>query len=276
MKRAAATLIAIAAFAVPAPALAAPMLGAPLPSTKAAHSGTTTTTTTSTTTPAKPGRLTLNQLSDRRALNAYATYLTALINQAPIGQTNDSSYITTISETGTGGCKAALSNLTQPPYGVDTKAQHTLMALGEEIGDDVTIAFDQAATEAFSRFSGVLQPLRWTRVSGGSYTVKRYVDTQANMFAVATSNLCLDASDAELHPDLVPDGTKAFLPAYSEASNKANLALTNLMTLLQTYEIPGEKSLVTRISTLANELSTQTKADLLQSGTALTNVLESS
>jgi hypothetical protein len=281
MKRLAAIAIAIAivAFAAPVPALAAPMLAAPLPSAKSAHAGTTTgtgtTTTGTSTTPTKPVRLTANNTADRRALNAYATYLNTLINQEPVGQTNDSAYITTISQPGTGGCKAALSKLTQPPYQLDTKAQHTLTVLGEEIGDDVTINFDLAATEPFTRFSGVLQSLHWTRFSGAGQIIRHYISTQTNMLALASSNLCLDASDAELHPDVVPDGTKTFIPLYNEASNKANAALTNLLTLMQTYEIPGEKTLVTRISMLATQLTTQTKDDLLQSGTALTTVLES-
>jgi hypothetical protein len=270
MNRTAATVIAIAAFAAPAPALAAPMMAAPVPSSRSVQAGTATTGTTT------PVKLTQNDISDRRALNAYATYLTALINQQPVGQTNVTSYIDTISQPGAGGCKAALAKLTQPPYQVDTKAQHTLTVLGEEIGDDVTINFDLSATEAFTRFSGVLRNLRWTRISGASLVIKRYINAQTNMLAQPQSNLCLDASDAELHPDIVPDGTKLFLPAYNLASSKSNLALTSLTTLMQTYEISSEKALVARIAALANELSTQTKADLLQSGTALTTVLESS
>jgi hypothetical protein len=285
MKRAAATVIAISAFAAPAPALAGsalagPVLAGPLPAARSAQAGTTTTPTgttptPTTTVPTKPVKLTLNNLSDRRALNAYATFLTSMINQEGVGQSNDAGYVTTISQPGTGGCKAALSKLTQPPYQVDTKAQHTLTVLGEEIGDDVTINFDLSATEAFTRFSGVLEPLRWTRLSGAGPVIRRYINAQTNMLAFAPSNLCLDASDAALHPDEVPDGTKAFLPLYNQASYRANLGLMNLLTMMQTYEIPSEKSLVARISVLASQLATQTKADLLQSGTALTTVLES-
>jgi hypothetical protein len=267
MKRALVTVIALAAFAAPAQALAAPMLAAPLPGAKPAQEGTTTTTTTTTTST----KLTLNELANRRALNAYASYLTTLVSQQATGQINDSSYITTIS----GQCKAALAPLTQPPDEVDTKAQHTLTVLGQEIGDDVTIAFDLSATQAFTRFSGVLKAQRWTRLSDATLVIKRYISSETSMLALDASNLCIDASDAELHPDLVPDGTKTFLPIYEQMSNRANLALTSLMTLMQTYEVPSEKALVARISTLASELSTQSKADLLQSGTDLSTVLES-
>ena len=266
MKRALVTVIALAAFAAPAQALAAPMLGAPLPGAKTAQTGTTTTTTTAT-----PTKLTLNELANRRALNAYESYLTSLVTQEATGQVNDSSYITTIS----GECKAALAPLTQPPDEVDTKAQHTLTVLGQEIGDDLTIAFDIPATQALTKFSDVLKAQRWTRLSGATLVIKRYISSETSMLAFEASNLCTDASDAELHPDVVPDGTKTFLPIYEQTSNRANLALTSLMTLMQSYEIPSEKALIARIATLANELSTQSKADLLQSGTDLSTVLES-
>jgi hypothetical protein len=271
MKRALATVIVGAAFVVPAQALAAPTMAAPLPGVKSAQVGTTTTTTTTTTT-ATPVRLTQNELANRKALTAYATYLTTLLSQQTTGQTNDTAYTTTIS----GQCKAALEPLTQPPDEVDTTVQHTLTVLGEEMGDDLSINFDLAATPAFTRFSGVLTHLRWKPLSGAALVVKRYVGRETDVLALSVSNLCLDASNAQLKPAVVPDATKAFIKVYDEASDEANLALANLMTMMQTYEIPSEKLLVTRISTLANELSTQSKADLLQSGASLSSVLESS
>lgn len=285
MKRVVATVIAIAAFAVPAQALAAPTLAAPLPGARPAQTGTTTSTTTTTTTTStttttpptgtsRPGRPTINNFSDRKALNAYATYLSALINQQPVGQANDTSYIATIS--GTSGCKAALAPLMQPPYQMNTRAQHTLTVLGQEIGGDITINFNLSATQAFSKFSSVLRSLRWSRLSGGSAVIRRYVNAGSNLLALGVSNLCLDATNASLHPDTVPEDTRTFIETFDRAASQANLALTNLLALMQAYEMPGERWLVARISTLANELSTQTKAYLLQSGAALSTVLEAS
>jgi hypothetical protein len=268
MKRAVAAVIASAAFAAPAQALAAPMMAAPLPSAKPAQDGTTTTGTTTTPT---PGKLTQNELANRKALTAYATYLTALLSQQTTGQTNDTTYTATISEQ----CKAALEPLTQPPDQVNATAQHTLTVLGEEMGDDLSINFDLAATPAFTKFSGVLTHLRWRPLSAAVLVVRRYVNKETDVLALTVSNLCLDASDAQLKPAVVPDATKAFIKTYDEASIQANVALANVMTLMQSYEIPSEKPLVARISTLANELSTQSKADLLQSGTSLSTVLES-
>jgi hypothetical protein len=273
MKRTVATVIASAAFAAPAQALAAPIMGAPLPGVKSAQvgTGTTTTTTTSTTTTTTPVKLTQNELADRKALTAYAFYLSTLVNQETSGEADDSTYTATISS----GCKAALEPLTQPPYQVNANVQHTLTVLGEEMGDDLSINFDLATAPAFIRFSGVITHLRWRVLSGAPLTVKRYVNKETAALALTASNLCLDASDAQLKPAVVPDATKQFLKNYDEISNQANVGLTGLLTLMQTYEIPSEKTTVARISMLANELTAQTKDDLLQSGTALSTVLES-
>jgi hypothetical protein len=272
MKRTVATVIASAALAAPAHVLAAPVMGAPLPGAKSAQAGTTSTTTTSTTTPTStPVRLTQNELADHRALSAYAAYLTTLLSQQTAGEANDSTFTSTVSA----NCKAALEPLTQPPDEVDANVQHTLTVLGEEMGDDLSINFDQAATPAFNRFSGVITHLRWRPFSGAELVVKRYVSRETTVLALNASNLCLDASDAQLKPAVVPDTTKLFIKTYDDASDQANLGLTGLMTLMQSYEIPSEKALIAHISTLANELASQSKQDLLQSGTALSAVLES-
>jgi hypothetical protein len=275
MKRTVATVIASAALAVPAQAAAAPIMGAPLPAAKSAQSDTSTTSTTptTTTTTTTPFKLTQNELADRRALNAYAAYLTTLLAQQTetAGETNDSSFTATISST----CKAALEPLTQPPDEVNASVQHTLTVLGEEMGDDLSINFDLAATPAFTKFTDVLTHLHWKLFSGAELVVKRYVNKESAVLALSSSNLCLDASDAQLKPAVVPDGTKLFIKTYDDASGQANLGLTGLMTLMQSYEIPSEKALVARIATLAGELMTQSRSDLLQSGTSLSAVLES-
>jgi hypothetical protein len=282
MKQAIATLIALAGLAGPAQALAAPILAAPLPGARFAQAGTSTTSTTSTlTTPASgggstSGRLTLNDVSDHRALSAYAAYLNALIALEPDGQLNDSNLIATVSQPGTGGCKGALSLLAQPSNQVDGKVQHTLSVLGQEIGDDLTISFDTPAASALGRFAATLRSLRWTRFSGAEPAIRHYINAQSQVLAMTPSDLCQHATAAELQPEQVPDGTRTFLAAYSAASQRANNALTDLMTVMQTYEMPGERALVARIATLAEQLTTQTRADLLQSASALTAVLESS
>lgn len=141
------------------------------------------------------------------------------------------------------------------------------------MGDDLSISFDAASSSAFMRFSQVLLALRWTKASGASPVVRRYVDAESAVLAFTPSNLCLNASDAELRPDFVPDATRAFLRAYDAASHEANQALTDLRSLMQSYEVPQERGLIIRISSLAAQLTGQMRAGLLQSATSLASVL---
>ncbi len=261
MKRACLTLSLLAALAGPADALAAPRMGIPL----------TPVRSTRATSSAVSAKLTPNEQSNRRMLFAYANYLNSLLVQVPTGEANDAAFVALISSQ----CKAALTPLTQPPNDVSTTAQHTLQALGREMGDDLSISFDSAASSAFARFAQVLGALRWTKASGAAGVIRRYVNAETAVLAFTPSNLCLNASDAELRPDVVPDATHTFLRAYAAASREANQALVSLRDLMQSLEVPQERALIARISSLAAQLSAQMKAGLLQSATSLTSVLES-
>jgi hypothetical protein len=260
MKQAAALLIAIAALAAPASALAAPQLAAPFPTVRVSTPATGTTASPANTTP------------DRKALNAYASYLATLLQGAPTAQAGNTTYIGTISSPN--GCKSALAPLTQPSDQVNTEVQHTLTVLGEEMGDDLSITFDQAAMPTFAKFSNTILHLHWTRLSGALFVVKHYVNTETAVLETLPSELCQDAALAGTEPNKVPDGTKVFLKNYDKASTLANLALANLLRMMQSYEVPNEKSLIAHITTLANQVAAVTKSDLLQSGSALLSSLE--
>ena len=259
MKHAVALLIATAALAAPASALGAPQLAAPVPTVRPAQGSTVTTF---------PANVTPN----RKALNAYATYLTTVLEGASTAQAAATAYIATIS--GTNGCKSALAPLAQPSQQVNAAAQHTLTVLGQEMGDDLSITFDQSALPAFNKLATALLRLHWTRLSGAGQIVKHYVNAEIAVLSMLPSELCQNALLAGSYPAKVPDGTKTFLKSYDKASAIANLALANFTKMMQSYEIPAEKSLVARITTLASQVATQTKSALLQSGAVLSTALE--
>ena len=85
--------------------------------------------------------------------------------------------------------------------------------------------------------------------------MKHYVNTETAVLEMLPSELCQDAALAGTNPGKVPDGTKVFLKNYDKASTLANLALANLLKMMQSYEVPNEKSLVTHITTLANQVA---------------------
>jgi hypothetical protein len=236
-------------------------VAAPIPSATAAQAESGEPT---------PPRSPLNTASDKVALNAYAGYLTAVIKATSAGQGNSNAYISTVSSQ----CRSALAQLTQANYQVSASAQATLTAVGEEMGDDLSITFDQAFLTPFAKLSGSLERLKWTRLSGGGAIVRRFIAAQSAVLYTATSELCQSALLAAASPQLVPPGTKAFNKNYYKTSKQSNVALAGLLTLMQTYETPSEKAVVSRISTLAAQISRITKADLQASASSLSSVLE--
>ena len=128
MKQAVALLIAIAALAAPASASAlasqpiAAQLAAPVPTVRPAQGSTVTSF---------PGNVTPNH----KALNAYATYLTAILDGAPAAQAANTAYIATIS--GSNGCKSAPPPLELPSQQGRTAVRHAWPVPGQEMGADL-------------------------------------------------------------------------------------------------------------------------------------------
>jgi hypothetical protein len=262
MRSAAVLVLAAAALALPASALGAPRLGAPIPTAHIAQDSG-----------GIPALLQpLNVASDKSALNAYATYLSAVAKSASVAEDNDAAYVSAIS----GECKGALAQLAQPDNDVNSAVQTTLTALGEEMGDNLSISFDETAFAPFIRLSTSLSRLHWTHLSGGGLIVRHFLNTETNVLELTPSALCQNALLAASAPQTVPATTKTFIKSYAKASNMANNALTNLLKLMQTYQTPSEKTVVLRISTLANEITKVMKSELTTSGSSLTSTLESS
>lgn len=271
MKKAVALLIASAALAAPSSALATvhtalPQLAAPVLSVRPAQGSAAQGSALAN----FPG----NVAPNRRALNAYDAYLNAILQATPAAQAADTAYIAMIA--GSNGCKSAVAPLTQPSEQVNGAVAHTLTLLGQEMGDDLAITYDQSALPAFTKFSTTLLRLHWVHSSGALVVVKRYVNAEATVLALLPSQLCQDALLAGSYPQKVPDGTRTFVKSYEKASALANLTLANLTKMMQSYEVPGEKNLIARITNLADQVATQTKADLLQSGSVLSSTLETS
>ena len=243
---------------IPAPLALA--VAAPIPSASAAQ--------------AEPGepipRSPLNIASDKTALNTYLGYLAGVLRATSASQGTSNSYIASVSDQ----CRSALAPLAQANYQLSASAQATLTAVGEEMGDDLSITFDQAFLTPFAKLSASLERLRWTRLSGGVAIVKRFIAAQSAVLYTATSDLCQSALLAAASPQVVPPGTRVFNRTYSRTCKQANAALAGLLTLMQSYETPSEKTVVSRISALAGQIARVTKADLQAGASSLSAVLE--
>jgi hypothetical protein len=269
MKQALAIAI-VAALAAPAGAGAAPLLAEPLPSPPPASS-TTTPTTTATAPQQPPAYAPVDMRSDRVALGGYAVYLKTLLTATASARAAASSYAVTIVTQ----CRSALEPLTQPSTQIGDAARRTLTAIGNEIGDDLTISYDPALTPQFTRFAQLLLRLRWTRQSAGRMTVRRYVFAESRALALQTSNLCQDAGLAGASPQLLPPGTTSFLAVYNRASVTANRMFAKLTKLIGSYTRPPEGPLLQRIATLAGAFANTSRTDLLAAGSQLATALQS-
>lgn len=209
---------------------------------------------------------------DRRVLYAYSAYLSAVVTGASTAQAAETAYVASVSSQ----CRGALAPLTLPAETLDSAARHTLTVVGQEIGDDLSLGFDQAFLPAFTRFALQLRRLQWGRPTMARLIVNRYVAAERRVLVMAPSTLCQDAELAATDPQLVPPATASFLKLYGRAVATANLRVADLLRLIGSYQTAGEKSLITHIGTLAGQVATVTKASLTAAGSQLTGALEKS
>ena len=209
---------------------------------------------------------------DRRLLYSYAAYLNAVMASAGTAQAADTTYVGQV----TAQCRSTLVPLMQPAQQIDTTARHTLTVLGMEIGDDLSLSFDQTFLPAFTRFAAALRRLQWGKMTSATLIIRRYLAAEHRVLVMSRSQLCQDAELAGTDPQLIPPGTSGFLKLYTRAAIGANLALTDLLKLMVSYETPREKLLVARIASLADQVTSLTKSSLTAAGALMTTALETS
>lgn len=210
----------------------------------------------------------LNTRADRAALNAYQSYLQALIANRSTARTAESAYAANTSST----CKGALAtiaSMSSAPAG----SSQALLSLGQEIGDDANVQFILSAADTpFQHLSQTLSALHW---AGGSVinTVKRFVNAENAMLALQPSQLCADAywvaSKVSSPPITISPDTTSFIAAYQADSTLANTRLTSLLKLLDAYETPADRGVVTRINVLAKTVNTLSTNVVAQGTNAL-------
>jgi len=210
--------------------------------------------------------------SARAALTAYASYLQLLVSSESTSQADDATYVDTVES----GCKSALAPLTQAPDEVKPAVKSTLTLLGKEIGDDLTVSYDQVAEAPFQRLATVLEHLSWVGGGRNSEIITGYVAAETALLSLPQSSLCQDVLLAATKPTLPPTATHAFLIQYATGVAGASAALGAFLSLLSAYETAAEKPIVQRIAVLAHQFARDSKADLQVSGQQLTASLETS
>jgi hypothetical protein len=199
---------------------------------------TTRTSTIPTTTPAS-----LDAASDHLALTAYRTYIQALVSNAKLGRQRDAAFVSTVASS----CQNALSQLNGEPS--TPVRQAVLSNFGEEIGDDLALAFQSAARRPFAQLSTVLGGLQWS--SGApAYAIRQLLSAERSVLKMPQSNLCADASQVSSNPRVIPATTQSFLSRYLAASANLSHRFNTFLTVLQRHETSADHPLVAEIDSL--------------------------
>jgi hypothetical protein len=217
--------------------------------------------------PATAGAAQVDQRSDRAALTAYRTYLEGVGSRFPAVRKAESAYVSSISN-GCSGQLAALSDLSEASIN-----QTALFDFGEELGGSAFIVAYGTPRGEFARMAMTLEKLRWSSPRTGK-TVKRYVRTQERLLALAPGDVCTDAQAlAASRVQTVPPGTRQWVAKFLGAAGAQQSAAEAFGKVLDQFETPSDKSLVTSDNGLLRSLTGKLKGVADSGGTRIVRVL---
>jgi hypothetical protein len=230
MNRAAATaLIAVAMLAVPATASAA---------VNASDSGAATAA---------------NRRADRAALNAYATYLEAIVTDKASATSAETLFASTTSTTCYKALEPVATSQTVPPG-----TSSALTDIGDEIGADAGLEFLTSADTPMSQLVTTLSTLHWGTTAPAN-TVKRFLAADEALLAVQPSNLCADAlsiaTQAGAQQVSVAPATVSFLSAYQAGTTLANARLATFVKMLDSWSTLTDRATALKIDLLAAKVN---------------------
>lgn len=191
--------------------------------------------------------------SGEAALNAYETYLQALVANTKLGRERDATVVSTVAST----CPNALAPLGGEP---STPARQAVLSnLGEEIGADLELKFQSAAARPFRQLSITLDGLEWSSAAPVN-AIKRLLAAERTVLHMAQSALCANAAAVASFPKAIPALTQSFVKRYLSASANVNRRLHAFLTVLQGYETAADQPTVAEIDTLVTQFSAATQA----------------
>ncbi|MGO9901545.1 MAG: hypothetical protein ACLP0J_18100 [Solirubrobacteraceae bacterium] len=214
--------------------------------------------------PARALATPLDTSSDRAALTAYEHYMTSLDDGIGAANRRDQAFAASVQK----GCAGVLTLLTSGQ--AHSSAVHDL---GEEIGDDVAVAFDAEAIQPFTRFSSTLARLRWSSGATANTTAALIAATRASL-AIKPSTLCADAQAVASAPASEPARTRTFLAVYVPAARAASKRLAAFLGVLERFETSSEAGLIAAVNRLVTRYESASKADQDDGSAQIINVLD--
>ena len=216
--------------------------------------------------PARALATPLDVASDRVALGAYEHYLVSITAGLPAAQARGRAFASAVTQR----CAGVLGPLSA--LASSQVSQPALVALGEEIRDDVAVRFDGQARAAFTRFSSALQRLRWSSRSTARTIVALIASIHASL-ALRSSALCADAQTFASAPLLVPAGTSRFLAAYQPAASAARARLTAFLKVLERFQTTSEAAVIGAVDRLVTRYERASSTDQSATSATIVNVL---
>jgi hypothetical protein len=192
--------------------------------------------------------------SDRVALHAYHRYVSALVAGIPDGVSADAGAVASVQS----DCPGVLRPLRTKPAGSVNRP--AVVAFGEEIGGDMSVAFHGEAAAPFAQFATAVGKLRWSS-RATARTVSALVRAVRASLAIPQSDLCSDARALASDPLSEPSGTSSFLAAYLPATTAATQQLKPFLNVLSRYQTAGEHRTIASINHLVARFSRESTAD---------------
>jgi len=209
----------------------------------------------------------VDQRSDHAALTAYRGYLHGIGARIPAVRRAESAYVSSIAN----GCAGALNPLNSaPPRSINETA---LFDFGQELGGSAFIVAYSPAHGPFATFAATLERLHWSSPRT-AMAVNHYLAAQSRLFALSPSDVCTDARAlAASGAGMIPPGTTHWVAEFTRDAAAQVSAAGGFAKVLEKFEAPADKALVTSDNGLLRSLTRALKGVSTKGATKILNTL---
>ena len=189
----------------------------------------------------------LDTASDRTAIRAYHALLRNLISERPSWQTKTDAFIASVS--------ARCPNVAAPLLMLNSANQSAVVAFGQEVGEDLIAARNNADMAAFDQFARTLSRLRWSS-SHTQATVADSIKATRALLAFAPSDLCSDTGALVANnAQATPPGTTTWLAAFGRTYSAQQHALNGFLRVLGRFESRSDGRVIDSINHLVDRVA---------------------
>ncbi len=206
--------------------------------------------------PAGAGAAPIDVASDHAALVAYHSYVAGLLSNVPAIKTAIDKYVSSVAAR----CPGVLAPLALLPPG--SANQGALLAVVEELGEDLGIASDGPLRGPLSNLAAALTRLRWSSPETDR-TIRGYLTAQHRLLALGPSRLCTDLrAFASSVGQQTPRGTLRWLAKAGRVVSDRENRFTAFEAVLAGFARPADAGLIHDIDRTSGRFQTAVKSSL--------------